>query len=93
MPRSHATSSPRQREHGRVRVGWAIALVVLAGLVWGWRAGHLELPPEHDPWAPLDVAAEPNWLTPFKLRRTKGEVFQHADRGDCRVMVSLRRSE
>jgi hypothetical protein len=26
-------------------------------------------------------------------RRTRGEVFQHADCGDCRVMVSLRRRE
>jgi len=65
--------TPRARQRGRVRVGWSIALLLLAGLVWAWQAGHLALPPEHDPWAPLDVAAEPNWLTGTKLRRAKGD--------------------
>ena len=56
-----------------MRVGWAIVLAMLVGLMWAWRAGHLALPPEHDPWAPLDVAVEPNWLTATKLRRAKGD--------------------
>ena len=29
------------------------------------------LPPRWDPWAPLDITAQPNLLTPFKLWRLK----------------------
>jgi hypothetical protein len=63
----------RRRQDVRVRVGWLVAIAVFAGVAWAWQAGHLALPPQHDPWAPLAVAAEPNWLTSFKLRRAKGD--------------------
>lgn len=48
----------------------ALALGVAAG---GYLAGWLRLSPQHDPRAPLDVAAAPNWLTPYKLRRTRAD--------------------
>lgn len=56
-----------------MRVGWLIAIAALSAMAWAWQAGHLALPPAHDPWTPLDVTADPNWLTPFKLRRAKGD--------------------
>lgn len=31
----------------------------------------LDVPPRWDPWAPLDIGAQPNLLTPFKLWRLK----------------------
>ena len=53
-----------------------IALVVLlmtgAAVVSVWR-GWLDVPPEWNPWAPLDVQATPNWLTGYKLMRLRGD--------------------
>ena len=46
----------------------AVALLVLAGLVWqlGWRP-----PAAWNPWAVLDVRQPPNLLTPYKLARLR----------------------
>ncbi|MFJ2322931.1 extensin family protein [Pseudomonas sp. NPDC087817] len=53
-----------------------IALVVLlmfgAAMVSVWR-GWLEVPPQWNPWAPLDVKATPNWLTGYKLMRLRSD--------------------
>ncbi|BBP69136.1 extensin [Pseudomonas sp. Seg1] len=53
-----------------------IALVVLlmfgAAMVSVWR-GWLEVPPQWNPWAPLDVKASPNWLTGYKLMRLRSD--------------------
>nr|WP_211113840.1 extensin family protein [Azospirillum picis] len=45
-----------------------LLLAVLAGgaALWG---GLVAVPPRYDPWAPLDLRAEPDWLTGFKLAR------------------------
>ncbi|MGF7163061.1 hypothetical protein FHS85_004719 [Rhodoligotrophos appendicifer] len=58
------------------------ALLVILGLfAWlAWR-GDLVVPPEWNPWAPLDIQAEPNLLTPFKLRKVRG------DPGLCRAAL------
>jgi hypothetical protein len=50
--------------------GWLLLMLVLIGAsglsVWrGW----VSLPPPWNPWAPLDVNAEPNLLTRYKLMR------------------------
>lgn len=48
-----------------------LLLVIVGGLlvsVWG---GWLPLPPEWNPWAPLDVQVKPNLLTRFKLMRLR----------------------
>ncbi|MFJ2466702.1 extensin family protein [Pseudomonas sp. NPDC087615] len=37
-----------------------------------WR-GWLPVPPEWNPWVPLDVKAAPNWLTGYKLMRLRGD--------------------
>ena len=59
-----------------------LLLVAAAGLaVWAVHSGRITLPPQWNPWAPLDVAAPPDWLTRYKLERTV------ADPALCRVAL------
>jgi hypothetical protein len=46
-----------------------VALAAAAAL--GWQQGLWRLPDRHNPWAPLDIDAPPNWLTGFKLGRAQ----------------------
>ncbi|CAO3436292.1 extensin-like domain-containing protein [Azospirillum endophyticum] len=50
---------------------WLALLVLLAaaGTAAGVWAGLVAVPPRYDPWARLDLRAEPDWLTGFKLSR------------------------
>lgn len=50
----------------------SVLLIIGAALVSVWR-GWLDIPPEWNPWAPLDVKATPNWLTGYKLMRLRGD--------------------
>lgn len=52
-----------------VRVLFILLLVALAGFAYAVRAGHLQVPPAWNPWAPLDLREPPNLLTGYKLRR------------------------
>ncbi|EJN24870.1 hypothetical protein PMI36_02028 [Pseudomonas sp. GM79] len=58
-----------------MRFRWGLLMVLLiigaAGLsVWrGW----VPIPPQWNPWAPLDVKAEPNLLTRYKLMRLRDD--------------------
>jgi hypothetical protein len=45
----------------------ALMVCVLIVLGLAWRNGRI--PPRFDPWAPLNVAEVPNWLTRYKLHR------------------------
>jgi len=47
----------------------AILALLFAGALHGVRNGAIEVPPDWNPWAPLDVSAEPNFLTRHKLNR------------------------
>lgn len=53
----------------------AVRLTALAAafaaslLALAWARGRLPIPPEWSPWVPLDVDAEPNLLTRYKLSR------------------------
>lgn len=51
-----------------------LLFLLLCAIVWGaiWR-GWIEVPPRWNPWAPLDVHAQPNLLTPFKLARLRSD--------------------
>ncbi|POA49166.1 extensin [Pseudomonas sp. MPR-ANC1] len=49
-----------------------VLLIVGAAVVSVWR-GWLEVPPQWNPWAPLDVKATPNWLTGYKLMRLRSD--------------------
>lgn len=51
-----------------------LLLLAAAGLVaWGVHSGRITVPPQWNPWAPLDVAAPPDWLTRYKLDRTAAD--------------------
>lgn len=49
-----------------------VLLIISAAMISVWR-GWLEVPPQWNPWAPLDVKAAPNWLTGYKLMRLRGD--------------------
>ncbi|MFW9080465.1 extensin family protein [Pseudomonas sp. P2757] len=54
---------------------WFLPLLLLSiacAVVAVWR-GWLDVPPEWNPWAPLDVKATPNWLTGYKLMRLRSD--------------------
>lgn len=46
-------------------------MLALAG--WALWSGRIQVPERLDPWAPLDIAAAPNLLTPFKLARASAD--------------------
>ncbi|AKV06941.1 extensin [Pseudomonas fluorescens NCIMB 11764] len=51
-----------------------LVLVLMLGVAGAsvWR-GWISLPPQWNPWAPLDVKAEPNLLTRYKLMRLRDD--------------------
>ena len=49
----------------------AVCCAVLAAGAWAIATGRVEIPERFNPWAPLDVVAEPDWLTGFKLSRAR----------------------
>lgn len=72
-PRPHATPNtpppPRRPHWGR----WLFALVLGTAVAAGYSVyiGIIAIPERFNPWAPLDVAAAPNLLTPMKLARAR----------------------
>lgn len=46
-----------------------LLLMLGAGFVYAVWRGHVDIPGEWNPWAPLDIRETPNLLTPFKLER------------------------
>ena len=55
-----------------LRVLLVLVLMLGAAGVSVWR-GWISLPPQWNPWAPLDVKAEPNLLTRYKLMRLRDD--------------------
>lgn len=53
----------------RVMIPLAVLLLTVIGALYGVRSGAIDVPPEWNPWAPLDVNAEPSFLTRYKLDR------------------------
>ncbi|EJM07845.1 MULTISPECIES: extensin-like domain-containing protein [unclassified Pseudomonas] len=51
---------------------WLVLLMIGGAAVSVWR-GWLDVPPQWNPWAPLDVKAAPNWLTGYKLMRLRSD--------------------
>ena len=51
------------------------ALIVAAAVagIWALQGGRITVPPHWNPWAPLNLAEPPNWLTGYKLQRTAAE--------------------
>lgn len=46
-----------------------VLVLAIAGAIYGVRSGAIEVRPDWNPWATLDVKAEPNFLTRYKLAR------------------------
>lgn len=59
-----------------------MALLLLAGAIGALRSGWIRIPPQHDPWAALDPAEPPGWLTRVKLMRLA------ADDELCRTVLA-----
>ena len=51
---------------------WGVLLAIAGGAVSVWR-GWLDVPPQWNPWAPLDIKTAPNWLTGYKLMRLRSD--------------------
>lgn len=52
----------------------ALAVLALAAaLAYALYSGRMVVPDRFNPWAPLDVVAEPNFLTGYKLARARSE--------------------
>jgi hypothetical protein len=51
------------------------ALIVAAAVagVWAVQGGRITVPPHWNPWALLNLAEPPNWLTGYKLQRTAAD--------------------
>ncbi|AYQ29397.1 MULTISPECIES: extensin family protein [unclassified Polaromonas] len=72
-PSTDTSSSPPAR---RFRWGRWLALLIWGALgagAWGIYNGVLEIPGHLNPWAPLDVTAQPNLLTGYKLSRARSD--------------------
>ncbi|MBC3950487.1 extensin family protein [Pseudomonas folii] len=50
-----------------------VFLLLCAGAVAAVWRGWIEVPAQWNPWAPLDIQAEPNFLTSWKLSRVKSD--------------------
>jgi len=50
-----------------------VFLLLCAGAVAAVWRGWIEVPAQWNPWAPLDIRAEPNFLTSWKLSRLKND--------------------
>jgi hypothetical protein len=74
-PRPHATANQPPTTH-RPRWGrWIFALLWGLAVAGGYAvySGALTIPERFNPWAALDVAAPPNFLTTTKLARARGD--------------------
>lgn len=67
------STPPRPRRRWPCALALALAASALGGAFALRAVGLLELPQRYDPFAPLDVAEAPNWLTPLKLRRARAD--------------------
>jgi len=50
-----------------------LSLLLLAGFAYGVWRGHIDVPPQWNPWAPLDIRLAPSFLTTYKLRRLQDD--------------------
>ena len=53
----------------RLLILLVLLVLTLAGAAYGIRTGKIPIDPDWNPWAQLDIDAEPNFLTRHKLAR------------------------
>lgn len=51
----------------RFMIFLGVIALIIGGAIYGVRSGMIEVPADYNPGAPLDVNAEPNFLTRYKL--------------------------
>lgn len=56
-----------------MRYLFVIPLAALAIFAWALQQHLVDIPPRWDPWAPLNIAAAPDWLTGFRLHRLSSD--------------------
>jgi hypothetical protein len=56
-----------------IRILLVLSVVVAGLLAWAVQSGRVDVPAHWNPWAPLNVAEPPNWLTGYKLQRTAAD--------------------
>jgi hypothetical protein len=57
-----------------VRLAAVLAIALIAAwLALAFTRVRASIPPEWSPWAPLEIEAQPNFLTPIKLSRLSGD--------------------
>lgn len=61
---------------------WLLPLLLIAALAWGVWSGRIVIPERWNPWAPLRIDAQPNFLTRFKLARAS------EDRAACQAALA-----
>jgi hypothetical protein len=70
---------PQQRSRilpvviGRLATAFAVGLAIILGLVWG---GAVHIPNRYNPFTPLKISDEVNWLTRLKLAGLEGDAEQ-----------------
>ena len=64
------------------RVIAAVLLIVIAAFAWALYRGHLHVEDRWNPWAPLRIGDQTNWLTGYKLSRLAG------DRIECQNVLA-----
>jgi hypothetical protein len=52
---------------------FCLVLLMIGGAAFSVWRGWLQVPPQWNPWAPLDVKAAPNWFTGYKLMRLRSD--------------------
>ena len=58
--------------------------LLMAAGAYGVYSGVIVIPDPFNPWAPLDVNAQPNTLTAYKLARTRSDARLCANRYEIR---------
>jgi len=61
---------------------WLLLILFAVLAAWALRSGRIVVPDAWNPWAPLDVGAQPNALTRYKLSRAS------SDRVACRAALA-----
>lgn len=78
------SSRPAPSSHRARWLGAGLCAAAIAAFAGAVANGTIEIPERFNPWAPLDAAAAPGWLTGFKLARAK--------RDPARCLAALERT-
>lgn len=69
----HQAQPPSAQPRQRHWLGLVVICSAIAAGAYGWYSGAIVIPDRFNPWAPLDVMAPPDFLTGYKLSRTRSD--------------------